>query len=155
MQMEAMEKRQESGVNVAGGWSEDGGSEDGGSEGGGSVPCPRTVSHLFCHPSQFLPPLPSALNVLYAPLSLPSYYDSTAALAAPPPPAALYAPFLLPPCISLLPLCFFPPYTSPSPPPPPPPRRSLSLSLSPMLSLISWGRDKAAISPCQGFDMTL
>lgn len=110
-----------------------------------NIRCPTTVSHLFSRPSQFLLPLPSTLNV-------------------PPPRLILTAPPLpplqLPPHTALYPFLTSrasrPPFPSPSASPPHCRRRlQPSARVPPMLSLIRWRRDKAAISPCQGFDMTL
>lgn len=98
--------------------------------------------HHCHHPSQFLLP-PPALNV--APL--PVFLQLLCRHLFSPPPPTLY-PFLTS-------SASHPPFPSPSVSPPHRPRLQPSARVPPMLSLIRWRRDKAAISPCQGFDMTL
>lgn len=109
-----------------------------------NIRCPTSVPHLFSHSSQFLFPLPSTPSV--AP---PSHLI----IAAPPPPLQLPPPSTLYPFLTSSGSC--PPFPSPSASPPRRLRLQPSARVPPMLSLIRWRRDKAAISPCQRFDMTL
>lgn len=97
--------------------------------------------HHCPYPSQFLlPPHPKC--------STPSRLLTTAL----PPPLQPPSPTLYP---FLTSSASHPPFPSPSASPLHRPRLQPSARVPPMLSLIRWRRDKAAISPCQGFDMTL